>query len=148
MPATKSRCPSSQATSSTKRHQPLISIFKFCAQRNYFKQRRNVSKLRKTATFLFLDPDLLPFLLKRLNIFKIAPWPAEKEFLKQVKFIFLKQWKLFESIGSLPTCHQRQGHPRKFRDKFWDCRPSRWFLFRRLCSIGIFGICFWLSFLQ
>ena len=63
------------------------STFDFNLQ-NYFKQRRNVSKLRKTATFLFLDPDLLPFLLKRLNIFKIAPWPAEKEFLKQVKFNF------------------------------------------------------------
>ena len=70
--------------------QPSAIDLRFQSSNSSFKEMisNREEKLRKTPTFLFLDPDLLPFLLKRLHIFKIAPWPAENEFLKQVKYNF------------------------------------------------------------
>ena len=142
MLATKSRCPSSQATSPTKRHQPLISIFKFCAQRNYFKQRRNVSKLRNPATFLFLDPDLLPFLLKRLNIFKIAPWPAEKEFLKQVKFNYQNNENFLKALPHFPPVTRDKAILVNFGTNFGIVDHPNGFFFKGSVALEFLGSAF------
>ena len=102
----------------------------------------------KNTNLSFPWPRSASFSPQTPQYFQDRSLACRQKILEASQIQLLKKWKLFESIASLPTCHQRQGHPRKFRDKFWDCRQSRWFLFWRLCSSGIFGICFWFSFLQ